>query len=198
MPAPSRPNFVRRLLSFSRQLSSRPSRRGRMCKKTVTTTRWAARKRRRAWRGRRRSAAGVRSAEYRALTHRAGAAGFWAMSGAARRNCQRKNAAEARRTFPEGSRTIYFRSLGSTQGGQRSLGSSPPKSWIVPVRLANSKRELCAVHSTTTIVAGFLSASITSPQLVPASGAAFKPFPTSAAPHSTLQPWCARRGTGAR
>ena len=37
MPAPSRPNFVRRPPSFSRQLSSRPSRRGRMCKKTVTT-----------------------------------------------------------------------------------------------------------------------------------------------------------------
>ena len=83
MPAPSRPNFVRRLLSFSRQLSSRPSRRGRMCKKTVTTTRWAARKRRRAWRGRRRSAAGVRSAGYRAKCDRGGAAGFWAMSGAA-------------------------------------------------------------------------------------------------------------------
>ena len=83
MPAPSRPNFVRRLLSFSRQLSSRPSRRGRMCKKTVTTTRWAARKRRRAWRGRRRSAAGVRSAGYRAKCDRGGAAGFWAISGAA-------------------------------------------------------------------------------------------------------------------
>ena len=83
MPAPSRPNFVRRLLSFSRQLSSRPSRRGRMCKKTVTTTRWAARKRRRAWRRRRRSAAGVRSAGYRAKCDRGGAAGFWAMSGAA-------------------------------------------------------------------------------------------------------------------
>jgi len=83
VPAPSRPNFVRRLLSFSRQLSSRPSRRGRMCKKTVTTTRWAARKRRRAWRGRRRSAAGVRSAGYRAKCDRGGAAGFWAISGAA-------------------------------------------------------------------------------------------------------------------
>ena len=54
-----------------------------MCKKTVTTTRWAARKRRRAWRRRRRSAAGVRSAGYRAKCDRGGAAGFWAMSGAA-------------------------------------------------------------------------------------------------------------------
>ena len=83
MPAPSRPNFVRRLLSFSRQLSSRPSRRGRMCKKTVTTKD-----------GRLGSVGGhgVDVAEAaRACaapgigqnSTRAGAAEFWAMSGAA-------------------------------------------------------------------------------------------------------------------
>ena len=83
MPAPSRPNFVRRLLSFSRQLSSRPSRRGRMCKKTVTTKD-----------GRLVSVGGhgVDVAEAaRACaapvigqnSTRAGAAEFWAMSGAA-------------------------------------------------------------------------------------------------------------------
>ena len=107
MPAPSRPNFVRRLLSFSRQLSSRPSRRGRMCKKTVTTTRWAARKRRRAWRGRRRSAAGVRSAGYRAKCDRGG--GSWFLGHVRRRDgiANEKIALAARRTIIEGSRTIF-------------------------------------------------------------------------------------------
>ena len=75
----------------------------------------------------------MRSAGYRANSS---CGGSWILGYVRRRDeiASEKNAAEARRTFPEGSRTIYFRSLGSTQRGQRSLGSSPPKSWLVPVR----------------------------------------------------------------
>ena len=106
MPAPSRPNFVRRLVSFSRQLSSRPSRRGRMCKKPVTTTVGGSE-----------ASTGIAStpskrrgrAQRRVSCEMRSWGGSWFLGYVRRRDeiATEKNAAAARRTIPEGSRTTF-------------------------------------------------------------------------------------------